>query len=892
MSSQTRQALDSAMQLAIQRHQAGDMPAAEALYGQLLSMQPTHPGALHNLGLIRMSRGDIPGALVLLRAAVKQLPTEPTFQFNLGLAHQSAGDTKKAAAAYRKATTANRSYRKAWENLGVVLQDMEQHEEAIAAYRRALALDATSATARQNLGNALRALGRLQEAEAEYRTLLDQQPLNADAAEQLAATQLSRGDYPGWDGYEWRYWSPESLAASAPWQLPLPKWDGSPLAGRSIHLYGEQGIGDEIMFASVVPEIAGVATVTLWCEARLVALFSRSFPDAKVHAKPRGGLVPLLGPVANDTLRCPLASLPRFMRRTERDFTGKPYLVADAQATARWQEQFAALGGRLTVGLSWRGGGAPRAREARSVALARFAPLFAIEGIRIVDLQYGDHREEIDAFNSGALNPLARFDELDPLHDMDGFAAAIRALDAVVCVDNSTAHLAGALGVPTLLLLPFQADWRWVRGLETTAWYGSVTLLWQREPGAGAWTDVVRRAARRIVSLVAGEAIPRASLGAGADHAPRTTSPDLLAAHASPDVLLLNDTSYWYHWGCTCTSLALHEQLRARNLAVDPVPITLLNALAPLPMDAAQFDDDALFEAFRANNPELLARLAAAPRIVVNGEGSLHDFGPTARALLYVIYIATTRLGRSVHIVNHSCYPTTGDVPGLEDLYSKVYRTAAFVAVREEKSLARLAAMGIDAASSFDCLPLFVARHPVDVARDSGRVVMAGCAHLDGPMLELLARLAEQVLAAGRELVFLAGANAWLAQDDGLLLAALQPRLRDRYRLVAATSEAEWLATLAGAGLLVSGRFHHSIAAACLGTPLVIAGSNTSKNEGLIDRLGLARDAVWMDAAQPDASTARLASLLRDPAPGLVGAERLARLRDLAGRNFDQLPAP
>lgn len=891
MSSQTRQALDSAMQLAIQRHQAGDLPAAEALYDKVLSMQASHPGALHNLGLVRMSRGDIPGALVLLRAAVKQLPAEPTFQFNLGLAHQSAGDAKNAAAAYRKATSANRSYRKAWENLGVVLQDMGQHEEAIAAYRRALALDATSAAARQNLGNALRALGRLQEAEAEYRALLDQQPLHADAAEQLAATRLSRGEYRGWEGYEWRYWSPESLAASAPWPLPLPKWDGSPLTGRSIHLYGEQGIGDEIMFASVVPEIANIATVTLWCEPRLVPLFSRSFPDANVHAKPHDGRVPPLGPAANDSLRCPIASLPRFMRRSESDFTGKPYLVADAQATSRWQERFAALGGRLTIGLSWRGGGAPRAREARSVALARFASLFAIEGIRIVDLQYGDHRDEIDAFNSTALNPLARFDELDPLHDMDGFAAAIRALDAVVCVDNSTAHLAGALGVPTLLLLPFQADWRWVRGRESTAWYGSVTLLWQREPGTGAWTDVVRRAVRHVGSLAAREATPYASIGASADHARRGCLPDPLATHASPDVLLLNDTSFWYHWGCTCTSLALHEQLRARNLAVDALPITHLNALAPLPAAASQFDDDTLFEAFRAANPALVARLAAVRIILVNGEGTLHDFGPTARALLYVIYIAATRLGRPVHIVNHSCYPTTAGEPGLEDLYRKVYRAAAFVAVREENSLDHLAAMGISATASFDCLPLFVARHPVAVARDSGRVVMAGCARLDGPMLELLARLAEEVLAAGRELVFLAGANAWHAQDDAQLLAALQPRLRGRYRLVAATSEAEWLGTIAGAALLVSGRFHHSIAAACLGTPLLVAGSNTRKNDGLIDRLGLSRDAVWMDAAQPDAASARLAALLRDPSPGKVGDERLAQLRELAQRNFDQLPA-
>lgn len=886
MSSQTRQALDSAMQLAIQRHQAGDVAAAEALYGKVLSVDASHAVALHNLGLIRHARGDVQGALALLGAAVERQPGEATFQFNLGLAQQSAGNLAQAERCYREAVARNPGYRKAWENLGVVLQDLERHTDAIAAYRRALALDAASLLARQNLGNALRALGRLDEAQAEYQAVLERQPLQADAAVQLGATRLACGDYAGWDLYEWRYWSGESLAGGPPWPLPLPKWDGADPRGRALHLYGEQGIGDEIMFASCVPDVARLgANLKLWCEPRLAALFARSFPGADVRGKPRGGLAPLLGAADNDALRCSLASLPRLLRRAEPDFCGSAFLVADAAATARWRERFAALGARRVIGLSWRGGGAPRAREARSIALERLAPLFQVDGVRIVDLQYGDHAAEIASFNHTAPRPLARFEDIDPLRDMDDFAAALSALDAVVCVDNSTAHLAGALGVPTLLLLPFQADWRWQRGRDSTPWYASLHLLWQPAPGSEAWSSVVGRAAEWIGSLTGSIPAPSTS-PARAGAAVRESQP------AAADVLLLNDTSCWYHWGCTLTSLALHECLRARGWAVDPVHITHLNALAPLPATAAQFDDDGFFESFRAANPGLVARLAGVSQVVVNGEGSLHDFGATARALLYLIHVAATRLGRPVHIVNHSCYPATaGDAAALGALYQKVYSRAAFVAVREDKSLARLRELGIEAAPSFDCLPLYVARHPPAVPRDVRRVVMAGCVQLDARMVDLLARLGEQIAADGRELVFLAGANAWLAQDDALLLAALQPRLRGRYRLVAATSEAQWLEAIAGAGLLVSGRFHHSIAAACVGTPLLIAGSNTAKNEGLIERLGLDPDAVWMDSARPDEASARLAALLRDPAPGRVSPQRLDALRALAARNFEHLPA-
>ena len=888
MSSQTRQALDSAMQLAIQRHQAGDMAAAEALYSKVLSVEATHAGALHNLGLVRMSRGDIPGALALLGAAVEQRPAEPTFQFNLGLAHQSSGDTAGAAAAYRKAVAANPAYRKAWENLGVVLQDMEQLDEAIAAYRRALELDPASLLARQNLGNALRSLGRLEEAEAEYGVVLDQQPLQAEAAAQLGATRLMQGNFAGWDGYEWRYWSGESLSGSPPWPLPLPKWDGSDLAGRTIHLYGEQGIGDEIMFASCVSDVArGAAKVKLWCEPRLAPLFARSFPDVEVFGKPRGGLAPLLGSEDNNALRCSLASLPRFLRRAGRDFPGTPYLAADGAVQARWRDRFAALGGRRVIGLSWRGGGAARAREARSIALARLAPLFAIDGLRIVDLQYADHREEIERFNSGAANPLVRFDDIDPLRDMDGFAAAVAALDAVVCVDNSTAHLAGALGVPTLLLLPFQADWRWERGREDTNWYSALHLLWQDQPGADAWTGVVRRAGEWLAATPAPRALPQpATRGTSAAALTPYPAPD-----AAADVLLLNDTSYWYHWGCSCTSLALHESLRERGLTVDPVHITHLNALAPLPVDAAQFDDDGFFEAFRAANPGLVGRMTSASQVMVNGEGSLHDLGQTARALLYLAWLSRSRFGKHTRIVNHSCYPDTGaTTPGVEALYRKVYSAMDFVAVREARSHRLLERLGIKVTAAFDCLPLFVQRHPPQwLAAGGKRVVLAGTVQLEPAMVELLAGLALAVHARGYRVEILVGANAYLAQDDMLLLPALHARLRGRYTLVAATSESEWLATIEGADLLISGRFHHSIAAACLGTPLLIAASNTAKNEGLLERLGLQAENVWISPDNPGQAAERLDAMLADPQRGRVLPATLATLRDLAQRNFDGL---
>jgi tetratricopeptide (TPR) repeat protein/polysaccharide pyruvyl transferase WcaK-like protein len=881
LSADARRAVDAAMQLAIQRHQAGDIPAAEALYGKVLTAEATHAGALHNLGLIRLDRGDVAASVVLLSAAVEQRPQEPVFHFNLGLARQTGNDTAGAASAYRKAVQYKPDYRKAWENLGVVLQDLEQHDAAVDAYRRALQLDADSPVANQNLGNALRALGRFEAAAAQYRSALERDPLNADLAVQYGGTLLSTGDLSGWDWYEWRYWSPETLEISAPYPVPLPKWDGKDLTGTELLLYGEQGIGDEVMFASCVPDVlAQGARVTLLSEPRLAALFARSFPGAIVRPKARGELSPLLDSCDASAVRCSLASLPLHLRRTAERFPGNAYLKADAGAVTRWRERLRQPGVRLNVGLSWRGGAA-RARQARSIALERLAPLFTAANVRFVNLQYGDHRDEIAQFGAAG-HQLLCFEEIDPLRDLDGFAALLTALDLVISIDNSTVHLAGALGVPTWLLLPFQADWRWQRGRDDSLWYRSLRLFWQRTPGTASWTEVISRVSAELETVPARESVPDAAGGHVAS----------VAASRDADVLLLNDTSYWYHWGCTCTSLALHEALRDRGLLVDAVPITHINTLAPLPATLADLDDEKFFQSFCARNPALIERLQKVAWVVVNGEGSIHDLGPTALALLYVAYIAKQRLGKHTRIINHSGYPTAiGNSAAADAVYRKIYGVLDFVAVREDLSGARLAQLGIATTASFDCLPLYVARHPP--ARRTGserRVVIAGSMHEGPALLDLLPGLIRRLDSQGYQVEILAGANAWIARDDVQLLQALRRRIDGGYRLVAATSEAEWLAGIAGAKLLISGRFHYSIAAACLGTPLLLAASNTTKNDGLLRRLALAKEQVWLPLENPAEVERRVEAMLNDPQRGVISSSTLATLQELARRNFDGLP--
>lgn len=882
LSAEMRQALEKAMQLAVQRHQMGDIATAEALYGKVLTEDVRHAVALHNLGLILFARGDNAAALDLLNAAVREKPREPVFQFNLGLTRQTAGDAEGAIAAYWQALQYKSDYRECWENLGVVLQERERFVEAEAAYRSALRIDRCSPVARKNLGNVLRVLGRLDDAEIQYREALDCNPLNADIALQYSTALLSRGDFDnGWRWYEWRYWA-EVVERDRPYHVSLPKWNGT--AGGSVLLYGEQGIGDEIMFASCIPAVvARVERTVLHCEPRLAALFARSFPGVVVEAKARGLLPPVLNPGDSCAERCSLASLPQFLRNAETDFPGTPYLIADATATARWRERLAAFGARLNVGLSWRGGSGAHAREARSLALERLTPLFEHADIRFINIQYGDHREEI-ARNATASQPLLNFDDIDPLRDMDDFAALLSALDLVITIDNSTAHLAGALGVATWLLLPSHADWRWMQNREDTPWYRSLRLFWQSAPGHAAWAQVVARVRDELIGVQ-----PRHATGA---HIIAVNALSPIRTTTAPDVVLLNDTAYWYHWGCTGTSLALHENLHALGLAVDSVPIADINALAPLPTTAAELDDDALYQEFCARNSVLISRLQAVASVVINGEGSIHDLGQTARALLYLAHIAKCRLGKNTQIINHSAYPAANGAPtdAAEDFYRKVYAVLDFVAVREENSAAALARLGIETVEAFDCLPLFIARHaPSARANRERRVVIAGSVQLSMELVNLLVQITDRVLQQGYTVEILVGANAFLAYDDVQLLGALHQQLRGRYTLIAATSEAEWLDTIAGASLLVSGRFHHSIAAACLGTPFLVTASNTLKIDGLLKRLDLSAEQVWISPSDIAQAHARVDAMLQNPQNGRIDENTLAKLRELAAHNFDGL---
>lgn len=311
----------------------------------------------------------------------------------------------------------------------------------------------------------------------------------------------------------------------------------------------------------------------------------------------------------------------------------------------------------------------------------------------------------------------------------------------------------------------------------------------------------------------------------------------------SRSVLLANDTSTWYHFGCTATSLGVRNSLEQLGYDVETLPITASHGLRQIPEGIEQFDDPGHFRKFQAANPEVLGRLASHDCLAINGEGTLHGLKPVTKGLLYLAYVAKTRLGKHVSVINHSCYPNSQGTytpdGEAEALYRKVYQALDFIAVREPRSLKYLEEMGVSATLSFDCMPITIASQ-FDVAslQPVRKVVLAGCVSLNSFMLEVYAYLIEMLNRQDVTVEVLIGAVANLAADDARFVTSLSKRCPAGWDLVAAKSLHEWLRCIGEAQLLISGRFHHTIAAVCLGTPFITFESNTPKVSGVFELLG------------------------------------------------------
>ena len=448
------------------------------------------------LGLLELDQGRPAGAVAPLLKALALGGEEGRVYVALGAAYVQQNEVEKAAEQFRAALALQPDLAEAHSNLGYILfRDLERFDEGTAHIEAALRFAPDDAAALCNWSMVLQHRGQVDEALALCETLLERDPGLDEARVNRALILLSRGDFAaGWADYETRKRLPRH---AWPHDLPWREWDGSDLAGKTVFVHSEQGIGDEIMFASCLPEfIPRTGTCIVECHPRLAPIFRRSFPSAVIVRKDAWR--------ASELEREPdwtvgIGSLPRLLRGRREDFpTHRGYLRAEPARVEYWRDRLAMLPGRMKVGLSWRGGAPSTRRSARSIPLELWAPVLTLQDIDFVSVQYSDCAEEIARAQRALGVVINHWPEA--IDDYDETAALVAALDLVISVQTAIVHLAGALGQQVWALISAVPEWRYGATGEDMPWYSRVRLV--RQQALGEWQPVMRAISREVSKIV------------------------------------------------------------------------------------------------------------------------------------------------------------------------------------------------------------------------------------------------------------------------------------------------------------------------------------------------------------------------------------------------------
>jgi tetratricopeptide (TPR) repeat protein len=475
----------------------GDLLAAAAAYRQALDLQPDSPEAHHNLGLVLQEQGDLEAARAAYEAALHLKPDYLEAHHNLGVVLQELGALDAALEHCQAVLHLHPALPEAHYNLGTVLQQQGNHAAATTAYHTALRLRPDYVEARINLGTALKDHGCLAAAAEAYTAALRQRPDDAGAHCNRAFVWLAQGKLtPGWEAYEWRWRTTQQY----PRPFPQPRWDGTLLAERTLLVHAEQGVGDELLFASCLPEVVAQARhCIIECDPRLATLFARSFPTATVHGGRRDDLRWLAQHPPID-VQIPLGSLPRYRRPTLAHFPPQAaYLVPDPERLALWRQRLAGLGSGLTVGIAWRSRLLTARRRASYTSLTQWGALLTLPGIHWVNLQYDDCACELDEARQRWGVTIHTWEDMDLFHDLDGVAALMAALDLVIVPETAAAALAGSLGQPGWQFSLYNGKWD-ALGTAVSPWFPSMRVF--RQPQRGDWQSVIQRAAAELTRLV------------------------------------------------------------------------------------------------------------------------------------------------------------------------------------------------------------------------------------------------------------------------------------------------------------------------------------------------------------------------------------------------------
>lgn len=509
------------LQRALAFHRAGRLDQAAAIYDRVLAANPDNVEALHFRGVIDAQHERFDEAAERLQRAVELQPENPHFWSNLATVRQALGELEAAEEACRRAIQLRPQNADALTNFGNVLAAQGKLKDALTAYHAAVKVEPEHRDALNNLGLTLRDLGRGELALSVFQEVVHLAPEFAEAHLNLADALLAAGRFQeGWEEYAWRWKTRQGAASLRAFEQPL--WNGEPLNGRRLLVWGGGEVDEQIFFASLLPELAALnGEVLVECPASLAGLFDRSFPTyvllpqaagpartegVRAGGARRTGSRPDGGEEAPAyDLQIPLSGLGALFRKHRASFPGAAsYLQPDEAVAGYLRRNYRELAeGRRVIGIAWQ----PSPAEAGPVAFPRlrdWRPLLATDGCLFIDLQHGQAEADVATLVGEGIR-IHGDPAIDPADSLDDYAAQLAALDLVIAAAGTTAHLAAAIGQPTFCLAPCGPSWRWLGTGGSTAnaggqghggasqWYPGLRLF--RPDAPGAWHAVLQRLA-------------------------------------------------------------------------------------------------------------------------------------------------------------------------------------------------------------------------------------------------------------------------------------------------------------------------------------------------------------------------------------------------------------
>jgi tetratricopeptide (TPR) repeat protein len=506
--------LADAYREALRLDEVGRYAEARKICQQILKQSAGHAEVHHLLGVIAMHENRTDDAIPHLKQTLKLKPDLAEAVFHLSLIYRQKGRWHELLSTLETLHALQKDRANTLIDMGYAHEMLGDQDSALQKYRRAIEIDARAAVAHSNLAALFIRRGALADAERHLTAALDVTPeapltlMNlamlhdmADRRSDVIATYdrvlqlypdqvharfqrslalMAQGRLAeGWAAYPCRFNRPETRTLHAAFALPF--WRGEPLEGRRLLIWTEQGPGDEILLASMIPDVlARGPALTIVCSPRLVPLLQRSFSACSVVSQER---LKAVDAKAFD-YQASFSELGLHLRPDFASFPHRPsYLAADAALTQKLRATYQGGSNAKLVGIAWHSAN-PTAEAQKSVALDAWAPILALPGVKYVNLQYGEHRKDAKTVRDAGGGEIIGDKTIDPLKDIDGFAAQVAAMDHVVSVSNTTVHVAGALGVPTSTMIPaaFGRIWYWFLDRSDSPWYPAMTLFRQKTP--------------------------------------------------------------------------------------------------------------------------------------------------------------------------------------------------------------------------------------------------------------------------------------------------------------------------------------------------------------------------------------------------------------------------